>query len=105
MNNGGVRRQEPNEREWGTRRGRPSWRSPGSTARLVARRRLCQRSYCMGGGDAVATHHEFFEIQSDLLPTFHDVTERVKEIASRSGITEGIAVVYSQHTTCSVIIQ
>jgi thiamine phosphate synthase YjbQ (UPF0047 family) len=59
----------------------------------------------VGGVDAVVTHHEFFEAQSDLLPTFHDVTERVKEIVSRSGITGGIAVVYSQHTTCSVIIQ
>ena len=35
----------------------------------------------------------------------HDVTDRVKEIAARSGLKNGIAVVYSHHTTCSVITQ
>lgn len=37
--------------------------------------------------------------------TFHDVTEKVKELIKESGITDGIAVVYSHHTTCSVITQ
>ena len=37
--------------------------------------------------------------------SFHDVTDRVKDIAARSGITDGIVVVYSHHTTCSVITQ
>ena len=37
--------------------------------------------------------------------SFHDVTDRVKEIAARSGIKDGIVVVYSHHTTCSVITQ
>ena len=37
--------------------------------------------------------------------SFHDVTDRVKEIARRSGIKAGIVVVYSHHTTCSVITQ
>ncbi len=37
--------------------------------------------------------------------TFHDVTDQVKEIAKRSGIRDGIVVVYSHHTTCSVITQ
>ena len=31
--------------------------------------------------------------------------EQVKEIVARSGIKDGIAVVYSHHTTCSVITQ
>lgn len=39
------------------------------------------------------------------VPTFHDVTAKVKEIAARSGISDGIVVVYSHHTTCSVITQ
>lgn len=38
-------------------------------------------------------------------PTFHDVTPQVKEIVSRSGVTNGICVVYSHHTTCSVLTQ
>lgn len=53
----------------------------------------------------MATFHKTFEINSDHRPSFHDLTTRVKEIVSESGIKNGIAVVFSQHTTCSVIIQ
>jgi len=38
-------------------------------------------------------------------PTFDDVTERVEKILADAKIKEGIVVVYSQHTTCSVMIQ
>ena len=37
--------------------------------------------------------------------TFHNITDKVKEIAARSGIKDGIVVVYSHHTTCSVITE
>lgn len=37
--------------------------------------------------------------------TFHDVTASVKEVVERSGIKDGIVVVYSHHTTCCVITQ
>ena len=37
--------------------------------------------------------------------TFHNITDQVKEIAARSGIQNGIVVVYSHHTTCSVITE
>ena len=37
--------------------------------------------------------------------TFHDVTDKVKQIVKESNIKNGIAVVYSHHTTCSVITQ
>lgn len=37
--------------------------------------------------------------------TFHDVTDSVKKIVKESKIKEGIVVVYSHHTTCSVITQ
>ena len=37
--------------------------------------------------------------------TFHDVTAPVKEVVKRSGIKDGIVVVYSHHTTCCVITQ
>lgn len=51
-------------------------------------------------------YRESFQMQSrDRAVSFHDVTDRVKEIAKRSGMKEGIAVVYSHHTTCSVITQ
>ena len=37
--------------------------------------------------------------------TFHDITEEVKQIVKAAQILNGIAVVYSHHTTCSVITQ
>lgn len=39
------------------------------------------------------------------IATFHDVTQHAKDIVGRSGIRNGIVVVYSHHTTCSVITQ
>lgn len=53
----------------------------------------------------MAVYHEEFKIQSDRRPTFHDITEQAQQILSRSGISNGILVVFSQHTTCSVMIQ
>lgn len=46
-----------------------------------------------------------FKVQSDLVPTFHDVTENVANELAKSKIKNGIVVVFSQHTTCSVLIQ
>ncbi|MBQ9545540.1 MAG: YjbQ family protein [Clostridia bacterium] len=37
--------------------------------------------------------------------SFHDVTDRVKQAVADSGVKNGICVVYSHHTTCSVITQ
>ena len=53
----------------------------------------------------MAVFHDVFKIQSDLRPTFHDVTEQVETALSKSGIQEGILLVFSQHTTCSVMVQ
>jgi secondary thiamine-phosphate synthase enzyme len=50
-------------------------------------------------------YHETFRIQSDRRPTFHDVTAQVQEALGKSAIRNGILVVFSQHTTCSVLIQ
>lgn len=50
--------------------------------------------------------HECFAVESrGNKETFHDVTERVRGLLSESGMKNGIVVVYSQHTTCSVMIQ
>jgi secondary thiamine-phosphate synthase enzyme len=38
-------------------------------------------------------------------PTFHTITEKVQEIVERSGVACGVCVVYSHHTTCSVMTQ
>ena len=51
-------------------------------------------------------YRESFQVRSrDRAVSFHDVTDAVREIAKRSGMKNGIAVVYSHHTTCSVITQ
>ncbi len=49
---------------------------------------------------------ESITVQSEgLHPTFHNITDRVKDILSRSGIQNGLLTIYSHHTTCSVMIQ
>lgn len=53
----------------------------------------------------MTVYHDVFQIQSDRRPTFEDVTDRVVEVLKKSSIREGILVVFSQHTTCSVLIQ
>ncbi|MDL2257706.1 secondary thiamine-phosphate synthase enzyme YjbQ [Eubacteriales bacterium OttesenSCG-928-K08] len=53
----------------------------------------------------MACINERFQIQSDTRPTFDDVTDRALEILKKSGVKNGIMLVYSQHTTCSVLIQ
>ncbi len=51
-------------------------------------------------------YNESFKLESrHRAVSFHDVTDQVKEISKRSGIKNGIVVVYSHHTTCSVITQ
>ncbi|MEN6314594.1 MAG: secondary thiamine-phosphate synthase enzyme YjbQ [Clostridiaceae bacterium] len=51
-------------------------------------------------------YRESIEVQSEgLHPTFHNVTAQVKEIVAKSGVKNGICVIYSHHTTCSVMIQ
>ncbi len=53
----------------------------------------------------MAVYQDCYKIQSDRRPTFHDVTEQVEQVLSQSGIKSGILLVFSQHTTCSVLIQ
>lgn len=53
----------------------------------------------------MVVHHEFFKLNTDARPAFYDVTDKVKQVVEKVGVKNGIAVVYSQHTTCSVMIQ
>jgi secondary thiamine-phosphate synthase enzyme len=57
------------------------------------------------GEQAMTVYHQEFKIQSEMRPTFDDVTAQVEKVLSQSGIAEGLLVVFSQHTTCSVLIQ
>lgn len=51
-------------------------------------------------------YKKFFKVESkNRAVSFHDVTYQTKEIVRKSQIRDGIVVVYSHHTTCSVITQ
>ena len=51
-------------------------------------------------------YKESFKLESrHRAVSFHDITDTVKEICKKSGLKDGIVVVYSHHTTCSVITQ
>lgn len=51
-------------------------------------------------------YREALKVQSnDKTTTFHNVTDQAQDIVARSGIRNGIVVVYSHHTTCCVITQ
>jgi secondary thiamine-phosphate synthase enzyme len=49
--------------------------------------------------------HQVIQLQTEPRPSFYDVTAQVKAIVEHSGVKNGIVVVYSPHTTCSVLIQ
>lgn len=51
------------------------------------------------------TIRETFKVSSTgIRPTFHMVTDEVKDIVTRSEIQNGFCLVFSRHTTCSVLI-
>jgi secondary thiamine-phosphate synthase enzyme len=53
----------------------------------------------------MAVHRSTIDVQSEARVTFHDVTSEVTAELAKSEISDGIAVVSSPHTTCSVILQ
>lgn len=53
----------------------------------------------------MSVYHQSIQVQSKMVPTFHDVTQQAKNALQSSEIKNGILLVYSQHTTCSVMIQ
>jgi len=50
-------------------------------------------------------HNDKIIIQSEARPTFDNITADVRNIVIKSGVRNGSVVVYSPHTTCSVLIQ
>ncbi|MCL2034353.1 MAG: secondary thiamine-phosphate synthase enzyme YjbQ [Oscillospiraceae bacterium] len=50
-------------------------------------------------------YNHSFEIHCERRPTFHDVTGEVKSFVESLKIEKALVTVYSQHTTCSVLIQ
>jgi thiamine phosphate synthase YjbQ (UPF0047 family) len=54
----------------------------------------------------MTVHHAVIGVHSPLhKPMFHDVTAEAVAAVAASGIATGTINIYSQHTTCSVIIQ
>ena len=49
--------------------------------------------------------HEVIELETPARAYFEDITDRVSVYVSKSGVKNGIVTVYSQHTSCSVLIQ
>ncbi|MQF98458.1 MAG: YjbQ family protein [SAR202 cluster bacterium] len=43
-------------------------------------------------------------IDTQKAPEFIDITDKVREFVAESGINNGIAVIYSMHTTCAIRI-
>ena len=36
---------------------------------------------------------------------FHDITDTIEQLISKSKVTSGIAVIFSKHTTSAIVIQ
>jgi secondary thiamine-phosphate synthase enzyme len=54
----------------------------------------------------MTVHHATATVHSSLnKPMFHDVTAHAVAAVAAAGISMGTVTVYSQHTTCSVLIQ
>ncbi len=53
----------------------------------------------------MTVYHQSVKVQSTLNVTFHDVTAAVKQAVRDAGVRSGTVTVYSQHTTCSVMLQ
>src|SRR5690349_21945044 len=53
----------------------------------------------------MSVHHATIDVTSHARVTFHDITADVAAHLRESGLSTGIAVVSSPHTTCSVLIQ
>lgn len=53
----------------------------------------------------MTVYHETFTMPPERAPSFRDVTAEVEGVLARSAIQQGLLVVFSQHTTCSVLVQ
>ena len=53
----------------------------------------------------IRTNAYTLRVESTTAPEFIDITDRVAAIVEESGLRNGIAVVFSKHTTAAIIIQ
>ena len=50
-------------------------------------------------------HHGSFEIETPARQAFFDVTTQFEEFVAGTGVRDGLAVAYSAHTSCCVVLQ
>ena len=67
--------------------------------------RTCSQSFSrsLGDNESVVVLEEFETKTGGRLDTL-DITDDVARVVRRSGVTEGTALVFSPHTTCSVLL-
>lgn len=53
----------------------------------------------------MARHHSTITLETPARQEFFDVTERLQAHVAETGVRDGIAVAYSAHTSCCVILQ
>jgi len=53
----------------------------------------------------MSTRHGSIVIETPARQEFFDVTDRLSEFVSESGIQDGMVIAYSAHTSCCVILQ
>jgi secondary thiamine-phosphate synthase enzyme len=58
----------------------------------------------VSGGGALVVHAEPLEVQTTDRVELVDLTERVRELVGRSSLREGVASMWSLHTTCAIFI-
>lgn len=54
---------------------------------------------------SIRTNVFTLHVKSRTAPEFIDITDRVTEVVEESGVRNGIAVVFSSHTTAAIVIQ
>ena len=53
----------------------------------------------------MSAHHGCLEIETPSRPEFFDVTTQFEEFVAGTGVRDGLAVAYSAHTSCCVVLQ
>jgi secondary thiamine-phosphate synthase enzyme len=53
----------------------------------------------------MSAHHGSFEIATPARQEFFDVTTQFEEFVAGTGVRDGLAVAYSPHTSCCVVLQ
>jgi secondary thiamine-phosphate synthase enzyme len=58
----------------------------------------------VSGGSSFRTHHDSIDLQTSYAPQFVDITDNVNDVIDASRIADGIAVIFSRHTTAAIKI-